>query len=469
MRTSWAWAEVVVEVKHAKSKAQPFDKKFDEDPMNYLSSADKRVESRGQIVEYASELLRRQHRQFVFIISISGDDARLLYLDRSGTIVSKAFRYRQNPEIIGGFLYRIFGPNSTSVDRGHDPTAQLATSGESELFHTLHERVEFTALERAALEQAVSPGWPIYKLSITSPWSSLPCAGSTSVCHAVRPTDRTATREFLVGRPTFSSIPMVSRGTKVFIGYDLEAKVPVAIKDAWRHDRGKHGRTELQTYQEIWENPPPFSEGVPWILTPLGGGDVVGPSPIVDAEPQHTLVLKVPVPIASAERTPRIHVRLVVREVCTPLTEFKTFYDVVKAIYGALCGMWSVTCVGFESLTCTIQAHAHIWDTHGILHRDISAGNILIWYDARGEAWGKLGDWDLAVGKDDPPHVATRLWRSVSGSSCTRGSLLTEGMLRRGRGSSCLRSSRTSQTSFTSRRTTSNRACMCSVGSFSSA
>ena len=197
VRTSWAWAEVVVEVKHAKSKAQPFDKKFDKDPMNNLSSADKRVESRGQIVEYASELLRRQHRQFVFIISISGDDARLLYLDRSGTIVSKAFCYRQKPEIIGGFLYRIFGPNSTSVDRGPDPTAQLATSGESELFHKLHERVEFTALERAALEQAVSPGWPIYKLSITSPWSPLPYAGSTSVC-AVRPTDRTATREFLV-------------------------------------------------------------------------------------------------------------------------------------------------------------------------------------------------------------------------------------------------------------------------------
>ena len=65
------------------------------------------------------------------------------------------------------------------------------------------------------------------------------------------------------------------------VGYDKEAGIPVVIKDAWRHDRGDDGRTELKTYHELWKDAesdatnPKYAKGVQALLTPLGGGDVV--------------------------------------------------------------------------------------------------------------------------------------------------------------------------------------------------
>ncbi|KAI0760000.1 hypothetical protein BD413DRAFT_617504 [Trametes elegans] len=71
------------------------------------------------------------------------------------------------------------------------------------------------------------------------------------------------------------------------------------------------------------------------------------------------------------------HYRLVVKEVCRPLEDFKDDAKLLLVMY------------------CALRAHKQAYTLAGIIHRDISAGNILIYPDANGESCGVLKDWDL--------------------------------------------------------------------------
>ena len=62
---------------------------------------------------------------------------------------------------------------------------------------------------------------------------------------------------------------------------------------------------------------------------------------------------------------------------------------------------------------CIATAHRYAWETYGVLHCDISAGNILIAYQAD-ELKVFLSDWDLAKSKDELATSTTLIWRSVS-------------------------------------------------------
>ena len=57
----------------------------------------------------------------------------------------------------------------------------------------------------------------------------------------------------------------------------------------------------------------------------------------------------------------------------------------------------------------------YAWVKHRILHRDISAGNILIWIDDNKKVVAKLADWDLAKSQDELDRGPALPWRSVSG------------------------------------------------------
>ncbi|RDX51601.1 hypothetical protein OH76DRAFT_1401487 [Lentinus brumalis] len=81
-----------------------------------------------------------------------------------------------------------------------------------------------------------------------------------------------------------------------------------------------------------------------------------------------------------------IHTRLVVQEICIPLTAFTSSRQYVRILYECIC------------------AHAAAYAKCGYIHRDISAGNLLIYpeivclSDGRyGIYWrGLLADWELA-------------------------------------------------------------------------
>ena len=90
-------------------------------------------------------------------------------------------------------------------------------------------------------------------------------------------------------------------------------------------------------------------------------------------------------------------------------------------MYDALRGEMTISlAVSLRNLTYII-AHEQAWKT-GILHRDISAGNILIVDNGElnpedtNEPTGMLIDWDLSksVTKDDGPTTARQYTRTVS-------------------------------------------------------
>ncbi|KAI0704232.1 hypothetical protein C8T65DRAFT_741188 [Cerioporus squamosus] len=347
LRMAWAFAEIVMEIKNS-DDSSPFRWNADGE----LSMAQKRVQSRGQLAEYALEVFRRQHRSSLFAIAIAGATAVLVRFDRNGAVVSDAFNYFTSSKELGNFFYRIFRKRQSDLSiprelRGHDPTAELACESCTALFRDLHRtrKHEFDPVAIAGLEKAATKGWPIYCLSIKSPWSP--------DGRAVRPDDPVETHRVLVGRPLFSSLSMMGRGTRGFVGWDLDTDRPVFVKDSWRLKSLPVEDTHIPTV--------------------LGGGDVsvvteYGES-VQRTRTQDLVDVKKPDP-------PRVHSRIVIKEIGRRLKDFEHVYELGLGVHGAL------------------QAHQRAWKKK-ILHRDISVNNILI-LGSMGDTVGLLCDWDLA-------------------------------------------------------------------------
>ncbi|KAJ8462800.1 hypothetical protein ONZ51_g10666 [Trametes cubensis] len=111
----------------------------------------------GQHIMYSAEILARQHRTFVFSITMAGSSARLCRWDRSGLIVSRSFDICERPELLCDFLARF--ACASNNQRGHDDTVEMATLEEETLFRdavTMHVQkqlgVEGDALAIAVVE-----------------------------------------------------------------------------------------------------------------------------------------------------------------------------------------------------------------------------------------------------------------------------------------------------------------------------
>ncbi|KAI0767672.1 hypothetical protein C8Q74DRAFT_1370411 [Fomes fomentarius] len=98
---SWAHAETAIEVLEPEPQF-PFDVE------DFANEIDGHVQSRGSVIEYASELFRRGHREFVYTIIFCKQLARFQRFDRAAVVVSESFNYIERFEIIGEFLYRLF-------------------------------------------------------------------------------------------------------------------------------------------------------------------------------------------------------------------------------------------------------------------------------------------------------------------------------------------------------------------------
>ena len=131
--TLYTWTEVVIQVEHRTSEDHLSGPRFEPGDVPPADSSGLDEQSRDKIEGHATEIFRHQHRCFVFVISIYGDQARFLRFDRSGVIVSDAFDYRTSTHIMGEFIYRLF-KTGTAADRGHDPTAVLASEADTEFF-----------------------------------------------------------------------------------------------------------------------------------------------------------------------------------------------------------------------------------------------------------------------------------------------------------------------------------------------
>ncbi|KAJ8514730.1 hypothetical protein ONZ45_g7752 [Pleurotus djamor] len=306
------------------------------------ATADERRRNRGQLVSYLVEMAARQHRTHIFVLFVFHPYARLVRWDRSAIVVSERFNYVEDCSPLADFFWRY--SQLDDAQRGYDQTVVLANKAEA--------RHAKRYLQPWAPPRALTRD--VYKIEV-------PCEGS-------------APRSFLVWGALAEPASPLGRGTKGWPAVEVTmgpegpefSTKPVFLKEQWR---GKDVTPEAATLKLL------NKEKVEFVPTYVCGGDVGGDFQTTIshqfAEATWRSVSKNKAKVKKIET--RIHVRIVTEEVGTPLEDFKS------------------------------SRHEQALIKCGLLHRDVSGGNILIL--ANGE--GLLNDWDLAISINEIKNART--------------------------------------------------------------
>ncbi|KAI0776305.1 hypothetical protein BD413DRAFT_610974 [Trametes elegans] len=344
-RTDWSSMEILIECKKDDTANDPFDESRSFDEPNAIT----RRGVLGQFLSYAELLFHHQHRKFQFAILFLGNNARLACIDRSAIFATTKFDYRKSPEKLTEFLWLV--SRLTPEQRGHDTTAvRLDPNGEE----------AGLMRERAEQVQAGDYAGELFRKHLDSEWAWWKLALHDEL-NGGKP------HHFLVGRPHFQAPGVVGRTTRCYVA--LPAADPlhgkfVYLKDAWRVDS-----TDIEKEGDVLQEL--RVHGVPYVPTLLHHGDLAGQTT------KHYDIWEEVTGEKASHLKRHQHYRLVVREVGKSLDEITDASQLVSAIF-----------------TCLL-AHSEAYK-NGIIHRDISAGNILLYQGEDGEWQGLLNDWELS-------------------------------------------------------------------------
>ncbi|RPD73042.1 hypothetical protein L226DRAFT_465921 [Lentinus tigrinus ALCF2SS1-7] len=364
---SWADAIIPIEVKIDLSRSAFY---FDDDPKKFMrTDTDEGREALGQIAEYMAQIFGHQHRKHLHAVYVYKNRARLLYFDRQGGVVSEPFDYGTREHLtLHTFFWRI--AHMSREELGFDPTVVLASEDEKNKMRDFAASAPTEYLKRQIYHalsldpddprKSISSQWPAYKLTMCG-------------------------RRYIIGRPTFASPALYGRCTRGYLAFDLDVDgdgngAVRFLKDSWRPDLERDSwqldldrvRPEHKAYERL------HSQKVPHIATYLAHEDV----PASNGSWQRTTVNS----FFDPPRPSRGHYRLLIKEVCRSLTDFLDFGELT-------------------ALMCyAIYAHKQAWEKAGVLHRDVSVGNILILENGRGSNRKRtaiLCDWDLCKYKEE--------------------------------------------------------------------
>ncbi|KAI0667547.1 hypothetical protein C8Q78DRAFT_1105481, partial [Trametes maxima] len=313
------------------------------------------------------------------MLLVIGRRFRLLRWDRSGTLVAKAVDYFENPDLLCEVLWRMSrlsdeqlgcDPSATRLLPGHPHYRRMTEASfpsRHDIDHT-ERRLDDNEVPkyghvfryvRDMFRDSLRENWPRYRLKVR---------------------EGGITRNFLVCKPVFHASGMVGRGTRGYVALDYGRDRFVWLKDAWR------AHYELVD-QEGCILAKLNQEGVDNVPTLVCHGDILDQTTMTPSywerknPPSQSTLPSIDCPLRR-----HMHYRLVVEEVAMPLTGFQNGRQLVSII-----------------LDCVI-AHQDAFKA-GIVHRDVSGGNILIYpkvaYDVEtNEAimnWsGLLADWELS-------------------------------------------------------------------------
>ncbi|KAI9567163.1 hypothetical protein HD554DRAFT_2024342 [Boletus coccyginus] len=375
-RTDFSRMELWVEFK-AKNDGAPFQDPHDSTEKERLLAIENGSftpdtaegnQARGQLAHYAGAQHSLQFRHFSFSIVVQGDHARFLRWDPSATVVTAAFNYRTHPRLMAEFLWRF--DYLSARERGHDVSIEPAN---------LAPEVGARVREQLGEDKHI----PLYKYEVP---------GLIGMGHAYGPRPPSENRS-LVSRCT-RSLPVVwipaedvISGARTFhetderdpdqrTGQEEVMKLPrseertIYMKDTWRF-LSDSPDVEVMPEHEIYEIL--HHHGTPNIPAHVAGGDVDG------GRTQTQELADAPWLCVRPRISPYQHYRLVHRIVGRPLFKFECTKQLVTAVFNAL------------------QAHSHAFKIAKILHRDISAGNIIL----TDEGKGLLIDWELAKMMDE--------------------------------------------------------------------
>ncbi|KAI0669502.1 hypothetical protein C8Q78DRAFT_977102, partial [Trametes maxima] len=373
--------------------------------------------ARRKMMHHGAEMFNHQHRTHVFVLHIVHDTTRIVYLDRAAAVCSRAFNYVKDPITLATFLYRF--SKMSREDRRHDPTVSLALEGEEALFRGLPRTYPSTAagLENpvpiSMLEHAVTRGWPVYAMNIFAQWTD-----AKSTPKSLRDDLPFVSHRCLVARPAYMSGSLAGRGTRGFVTYDLTEKKVIYVKDSWRAV-SENIHSEYDVYRRLYDKiTPVVLHSTLLYLTVRSGGHVrvsspkrndaqVGPAEVRVQNTRTQDIFEEEGGPDTSIRPMRRHHRLVFKEVCTTLEDFSQARALVGLLHRAI-------------IDTHRYGHAFAWLHAGILHRDVSAANILIYRNGCGTLYGILADWDLSQteeqlsirGATAQPHRGT--WQFLS-------------------------------------------------------
>ncbi|TBU38879.1 hypothetical protein BD309DRAFT_929911 [Dichomitus squalens] len=349
--------------------------------------AESRRDVRQQIISYADKVYAMQHRTFVFMLLVMGRRFRLIRWDRSGAIVTNAIDYYENPEPLCDFLWRISYVKHIAL--GIDPTATRISPGSADYktmadiakdttrdlpYHTrslppnykLPEGCWFKYIREMFAESMKNRDWPCYKLEV---------AYNGKIYY------------FLVGRPCFLARGLAGRGTRGYVAYDVANDRLVWLKDTWR---ASYDLLEKEGDILLRLNNAKLSSDI-HVPTLVCHGDVPNQATLTADwwEHKHPILSEVD---ASRTAPPSDPPRRS-SQVCMLLKKFTCGRQLVSVVYDCL------------------STHEQVAAELGLLHRDISDGNILMYPKIEKQetglslVWrGYLIDWEAA--KPIAPHNA---------------------------------------------------------------
>ncbi|TFY60562.1 hypothetical protein EVG20_g7370 [Dentipellis fragilis] len=309
-------------------------------------------EALSRMVSYATEIQNRQHREFVLMAFIHQAHIRFMRWDRAGTIVSHPV--------------------------GYDPTAELADDADINRLKSLYKK-----LSRKGGEAEDKDRWLHHHLrAIISnrrfhPIYRIFCE-DTPGCK--KPETANRRKIYLIGKPlNFKGSP-IGRASRGYVTLDVDRDSLVFMKDTWR-PYVEDTRSETDIYVDL------NAKRVRFIATVLAGGDVGGPT-CQRTKSQNYFKVK-----PEDKPTERIHHRFIQKEVGRALETYATQRELLLTLNHAF------------------TSHRDAWEKAGILHRNVSASNILI--DVR-TGRGLLNDWTMCQYKSEMSKDAT--WYGRYGS-----------------------------------------------------
>ncbi|KAI0767044.1 hypothetical protein C8Q74DRAFT_926778 [Fomes fomentarius] len=351
----WSELEIPIECKTKPNDQDPFE----DDSPHYEPTVDSRKAVLGQILSYAELVFRHQQRTFFYMVVFLGDYARILRIDRSSIFATEKFNYKTESSKLSQFLSRY--TKLPPAKRGHDTSATRVRPGTKLWKKMLSRRTDTPKDHRQQyFSDSLDENWAWWELKV--------------------PVGTTHYEKFLVGKPHFIAPGVVGRGTRGYVALPVNSKGKakgkfVYLKDAWRVDHPGIDQ-EGSILQELNE------KNVQHVPTLVCHGDLAGAEQVTDwrdfwAECHAVKGVK---PAASASPLKRHqHYRLVVKEVGKPLHEFgDSSVELILALFYCL------------------LAHKQAYNV-GIIHRDLSTGNILLIKDDKSGKWvGMLNDWELS-------------------------------------------------------------------------
>ncbi|KAI9062464.1 hypothetical protein FKP32DRAFT_1574035 [Trametes sanguinea] len=348
--------------------AHQFTRTFD-DPEAY----DLAERAWGLHIAFATEVFARQHRTFLFTVSVFGTFARLYRWDRSGCIISAAFDIHEHSDIFSEFFWRF--SQLSDAERGHDLTVQMSTETEETLFRDTVRAYVALQLEASGeeLDKALSvhyqPGH-VTKVAV----------------HPVGAEGR-ETRDLLVSRPVVSPLHLDGRCTRGFWAVDVKTAKVMFLKDTWRTP--SQSETEGDVVGRLNEL------GVRNIPTVPYHGDVVDDI--------------VPTPASTEPGFQETRTNLYITEPWSRCIDGKDVYVSKRRHYRLVMGTvgYSIkTLRGTEELLYSTYdvflAMKDAFEKGSRLHRDLSVGNIILVKEPdRPIRRGYLIDWDASDAVDE--------------------------------------------------------------------